>query len=123
MKATKATSRAEQAFRKRVWAAGIRGYRVHPRLPGRPDLYFSRHRLAVFIHGCFWHRCQECGLHLPAANREFWARKFEANLERDKRVVESLSALGIRSVVIWEHEIRSAPQRAIAQLAQALRHI
>jgi DNA mismatch endonuclease (patch repair protein) len=126
MRATHATSRRELEFRRAAWAAGIRGYRVQPRLPGRPDMYFPRLRLAVFIHGCFWHRCGVCDLREPKANAEFWHRKFEDNLERDRWVEAELERLGIETITIWEHEIRpdaTARARALAAEIERRQHM
>lgn len=115
MRANRATSARELAFRKAAWSMGVRGYRVHPRLPGRPDMYFPRLRLAVFVHGCFWHRCKSCGLAEPKANADFWREKFEANADRDQKVVEELAQVGIETLTVWEHEVRPDPlPRAIA---------
>ena len=126
MRANRAVSRREVAFRKAAWEMGARGYRVHPRIPGRPDMYFPGLRLAIFIHGCFWHRCPACGLPEPKANAEFWRRKFEENLERDRRAGAELEQLGIEKMTIWEHEVRpSASLRAralAADIAARRRH-
>jgi DNA mismatch endonuclease (patch repair protein) len=76
-------------------------------LPGRPDLVLPARKVAVFVHGCFWHRHARCRFAAsPATNREFWAAKFEANRKRDQRKSAELRALGWRVVVVWECEIR-----------------
>ena len=121
MRANRATSAREIAFRRAVWEAGVRGYRTHPRLSGRPDIYFSRLRLAVFVHGCFWHRCAVCVPPQPRANAEFWRQKFEANLERDERVKLELTLAGIEVMTIWEHEIRPDPTRRAQAFADEIR--
>jgi DNA mismatch endonuclease (patch repair protein) len=109
----------EVAFRKAVWRTGVRGYRVHPRLPGRPDMYFPRLRLAVFVHGCFWHRCRSCRLPEPKSNADFWRAKFEANAGRDQRVAKELAQMGIETLTVWEHEVRPDPvPRAVALAAE-----
>lgn len=78
-------------------------YRLHAKLPGRPDLVFTRAKLAVFVDGCFWHRCPEHGI-MPKNNREWWLEKLEANVVRDRLKDDALDALGWRVVHIWEHE-------------------
>ena len=69
-------------------------------------MYFPRLRLAIFMHGCFWHQCPVCKLPLPKANAAFWRDKFSDNRERDRRVEAELLQLGIEVVTIWEHEVR-----------------
>jgi DNA mismatch endonuclease (patch repair protein) len=80
MKANKsADTKPEMALRKALWQAGARGYRLHPKqVPGRPDMAFPAKRLAVFVHGCFWHQCPHCEgkKAYPRANVEFWRKKF-----------------------------------------------
>lgn len=74
-----------------------------PDLPGRPDLYLPASRLAVFVHGCFWHGCR---LHYrePKSNVEFWRGKVERNRERDRLQARRLRRLGIRTMTVWTHE-------------------
>jgi DNA mismatch endonuclease (patch repair protein) len=95
----------EMAVRRAAHRMGFR-FRLHRKeLPGRPDLVFARYRLAVFVHGCFWHRhagCANCTT--PKTRPEFWQRKFQRNVERDRRACEQLERQGWRTVVIWECE-------------------
>lgn len=96
----------------------ITGWRRHTAHPGRPDFYFPAARLAVFVHGCFWHMCPLCARRMPRARARFWAQKLAANADRDIRVRRKLKARGIRSLVVWEHEL---PARGwIARLRRAL---
>jgi DNA mismatch endonuclease (patch repair protein) len=106
MRANRAVSARETAFRKAVWRAGARGYRVHPSLPGKPDIYFPALKLAVFVHGCFWHRCPEGHARLPRANADFWREKLLTNVARDAESETRLRELGIEAIVVWEHDIR-----------------
>ena len=69
----------------------------------RPDIVFTRERVAIFVDGCFWHQCPRHGA-VPQANRAYWLPKLEANTARDRRTSESLKQLGWRVVRIWEHE-------------------
>lgn len=69
----------------------------------RADLVFTTPRVAVFVHGCFWHACPEHGTR-PRANAEWWNRKLEANRLRDEDTRRQLEALGWRVVEVWEHE-------------------
>ncbi len=75
-------------------------------LPGRPDIVYARSKVAVFVHGCFWHRCPVCDLPLPKTNTGFWRRKFERNVERDQINRLELESMGWSVHEVWEHEIR-----------------
>lgn len=101
-------TRLELSLRKALWAARIRGYRKNVRkLPGKPDLVFGRAKLAVFVHGCYWHQCPRCTRNrTPKTNALYWEAKFAANRERDERSVASLEAMGHRVLVLWECEIK-----------------
>ncbi len=94
-------------------------------LPGSPEFVYPRFRLAVFVHGDFWHRCPICKLSLPKTHAAFWRRKFKRNVERDRLVTKELQELGWNVIVIWEHEIKASPrecaQRIRAAIARATR--
>jgi DNA mismatch endonuclease (patch repair protein) len=76
----------------------------HPRdVPGRPDLYFPRLRVAVFVDGCFWHGCPTCKRNTPSTRSEFWSAKIRANRARDRRVTGELRGQGVVVMRIWEH--------------------
>lgn len=111
-------TRPEIAVRKGLHRLGLR-FRLHARLPGRPDLVFPRHRTAVFVHGCFWHRHAGCRFATtPATNAEFWQAKFANNVERDLRKIGELEHLGWRVIVVWACELDAG---AIDQLATDIR--
>ena len=97
-------------MRKALWSRGLR-YRVRPALPGTPDLAFIRSRVAVFVDGCFWHKCPE-HYREPVTNVEFWRRKVTRNIARDVRVGRELADLGWSVTRIWEHEAVSNLQEA-----------
>lgn len=111
----------EVRFRKRLFARGLR-YRLHANLPGRPDIVFPAARVAVFVDGCFWHRCAE-HCRIPATNRAYWERKIARNRERDAEADAALRAMGWRPIRIWEHEVRSDAgcAKAAARVARAVR--
>ncbi|MFW5887777.1 MAG: very short patch repair endonuclease [Bacteriovoracia bacterium] len=97
----------EMIVRKLVWHMGYR-YRLHlGELPGKPDLVFVKKRKVIFVNGCFWHR-HDCksGRSFPSTNQEFWEKKFLSNIERDKRNIQELHALGWEVLVLWECEIK-----------------
>jgi DNA mismatch endonuclease (patch repair protein) len=89
--------------------AGIRGWTKHStNVPGRPDFYFAKARLAVFVDGCFWHACPKCRRHLPSSNANYWVQKIDSNRRRDNRIRRQLRKLGFHVVRIWEHDLRRA---------------
>lgn len=100
-------TKPEMAVRRAAHALGYR-FRLHRRdLPGSPDLVFPSRRLALFVHGCFWHRHAGCRLaYNPKSNVGFWQAKFEGNVTRDARAVEDLEGLGWRAEMIWECETK-----------------
>lgn len=94
---------AERYVRKAVWSAGFR-YRLNVRkLPGSPDLVFPRYNTVVMVQGCFWHghSCRK-GRRRPASNQEFWNRKLDSNLARDRSNQAQLRKLGWTVFLIWE---------------------
>lgn len=97
----------ELQVRRYLHAAGLR-FRLDAKgIPGRPDIVFRGRRLAVFVHGCFWHRHEGCRFAtVPSTRAEFWAKKFEANKARDARVTARLHELGWTVLTIWECESR-----------------
>src|ERR1035437_140225 len=108
MSANKAkNSKPEMSLRKALWKAGLRGYRLHhKRVPGRPDISFVGKKLAIFVHGCFWHRCPVCDYALPKTNVEFWKAKFERNIQRDQRKKSDLEKRGWKVLTFWECELQ-----------------
>ncbi|MGX5852444.1 very short patch repair endonuclease [Dyadobacter jiangsuensis] len=101
-------TKPELAIRKMLWSERIRGYRINfKKLPGRPDIVFQKNKMAIFIHGCFWHRCVKCQPNHPKSNLEFWRKKFEDNVARDKRNLLALELLGFKVITIWECEIKN----------------
>ena len=86
-----------------------RRFRLHRRdLPGTPDIVLPRFKLAIFVHGCFWHQHDNCSkATLPKKNREFWQEKFDQNRQRDKAVHTALETKGWKVEVIWECETKS----------------
>lgn len=104
-------TRPEMIVRCLVHRMGRR-FRLHRGdLPGRPDLVFPAARIALFVHGCFWHRHPGCRLSsMPKTRVDFWRSKFEANIARDERVQAELRAAGWRVAVVWECETRDLPR-------------
>ena len=98
----------ERTLRRALRAAGLGGYRLNWRkAPGRPDISYPGRRVAIFVHGCYWHHCPRCHPHLPKSNPEFWARKFELNRERDARKRRQLEEIGWSVHEFWECDVRT----------------
>jgi DNA mismatch endonuclease (patch repair protein) len=112
----------ELRVRKTAHRLGFR-YRLHVKaLPGTPDIVFPRHRVAIFVHGCFWHRHLDssCKLaRLPKSRLDFWLKKLEGNRQRDAKHEQMLRDLGWRVEVIWECETRD-PDRLESAIRRAL---
>jgi len=101
-------SKPELTLRKALWHAGLRGYRLHyKRVPGRPDISYVGKKLAIFVHGCFWHRCPTCNYTLPKNNTEFWQAKFDRNVARDQKKAEDLRNIGWTVITVWECEMKA----------------
>jgi DNA mismatch endonuclease, patch repair protein len=117
---TKDTS-SELSVRRIAHAMGYR-FRLHRLdLPGKPDIVFPKHRVAVFVHGCFWHSHANCPKgRRPTSNVAFWGKKLDQNEARDQRVEEDLKNLGWRSLVVWECETARA-QEVERKLRRALK--
>jgi DNA mismatch endonuclease (patch repair protein) len=102
-------TKPEMVVRRALHSAGLR-FRLHDsRLPGRPDIVFSSRRIAVFVHGCFWHRCPKCrnGAKSVKSNQGYWVPKLERNADRDAENQIKLRRAGWKVRVIWECETRS----------------
>jgi DNA mismatch endonuclease (patch repair protein) len=98
----------ELALRRALHRRGFR-YRVNDkRLPGKPDLVLRRFNVAIFVHGCFWHRHEGCSVaNRPKSNTAFWTAKFDRNVQRDAQAQERLTALGWNVWVVWECELNT----------------
>jgi len=100
-------TKPELKVRQMLREAGFPGYRLQwKKVPGRPDIAYPGRKIAIFVNGCFWHRCPKCNLPLPASNQEFWKAKFQRNIERDQRKITELEELGWKVFVIWECELK-----------------
>jgi DNA mismatch endonuclease (patch repair protein) len=107
-------------FRMALVRAGVKGWLTHPNLPGKPDVYFPKSKLAVFLDGCFWHGCKRCG-HIPKTNSLFWATKIERNKARDRKNARLLRKQGIHVVRAWEHSLKN--KRHLINILQGIQDI
>ena len=100
-------TKPEIRVRKILHSMGYR-FRLHSKdLPGSPDIVLPKYRTAIFVHGCFWHRHQNCKYaSTPKTRQEFWNKKFNENINRDKINQENLSSKGWKIIIVWECEIK-----------------
>lgn len=114
----------ELALRRGLHALGLR-FRVNAKgLPGRPDIVLPKHRVAVFVHGCFWHGHACRAGRAPATNEAYWIDKLESNRERDRRQKIALRSAGWRVWTVWECQLkgirvtRKTVRRVAARIAR-----
>lgn len=100
-------TKPEVFLRKLLWHQGFR-YRInYKELPGKPDIYLSKYKTAIFVNGCFWHMHEGCKYSsIPKTNCDYWKEKLEGNVERDKKNCKELENMGINVIVIWGCEIK-----------------
>ena len=101
-------TKPEIAVRKLLHSMGYR-FRLHRKdLPGSPDIVLPKYKTVIFVHGCFWHRHENCKYaSTPKTRKEFWENKFKANVKRDLEIQEKIKNIGWKYVVIWECEARN----------------
>ena len=119
----------ERRLRQALREAGLGGYRLNwKKAPGRPDIAYPGRRVAIFVHGCYWHHCPRCYPNLPKSNPEFWARKFDLNHERDARKRALLEGAGWIVLETWECDVREHLDEVVSVIgvtrmnAQPARH-
>lgn len=100
-------TKPELLVRQRLREAGLTGYRLQwKKAPGRPDIAFPGRKVAIFVNGCFWHRCPHCHPSTPKRNVAFWQAKFRRNVERDAAAIHDLEAMGWQAITVWECELK-----------------
>ena len=111
----------EMRLRQLLREAGYPGYRLHwKKAPGRADIAYPGRKVAVFVNGCFWHRCPNCDLALPKSHVDYWKAKFAANQERDARKTAELEAAGWTVVTVWECRIKHDADGEVKRVVKAL---
>ncbi len=114
-------TKPEIVLRKALFKEGLRGYRINRvTLPGSPDIIYTRKKIAIFVNGCFWHRCPYCYPPIPKTHVDFWSNKFTKNIERDKRKIYELKSMGYIVLVFWECEIKENIQNCVNQVKYLL---
>jgi len=110
----------ERRLRSSLVARGIRGWRMHAvELAGTPDFVFPKAKVVVFVDGCFWHGCPQCG-HLPRTRSSFWRAKIERNQQRDKASTKRLRKSGYVVLRFWECQLKAALVDCLSEVAAAV---
>jgi len=110
-------TKPEMIVRRALHKAGYR-YRLHVKdLPGKPDIVLPKYKTVIFVHGCFWHHHDCKNSKWPKTREEFWRKKIEGNVARDKKAYAELEKLGWKVIVIWECQIRADDPNLIANLS------
>lgn len=122
MKGNKANNTGpEIILRRALRGQGVTGYRINWRsAPGKPDLAFPGKRVAIFVHGCFWHSCPYCKIPMPHKNTAYWAAKLLGNQRRDRRKRGELRKQNWRVLVIWECKLKRNPLKATSKIVELL---
>lgn len=102
----RANTKPELLMRQHLRKAGLIGYRLQWNVPGHPDIAWPGKKVALFINGCFWHRCPHCKPAMPKKNIEYWTIKFENNQKRDKETIAQLKQMGWNVHVVWECQLK-----------------
>ena len=100
-------TRPERRLRALLAGLQLKGWKLnYEQVPGKPDIAFPAQRIAIFVNGCFWHGCQLCKRPLPETNKEYWIKKIQRNIDRDKRYDNELTEAGWKIVRLWEHQFK-----------------
>ena len=110
-------TKPEIAVRKLLHSMGYR-FRLHSKgLPGSPDIVLPKYKTLIFVHGCFWHRHENCKYASnPKTRKEFWENKFKANINRDNLNQANLSLRGWKIIIIWECQLKGDMKKRIREL-------
>lgn len=119
----RADTKPEMLVRRRLREAGLPGYRLQwKKAPGRPDIAYPGRKIAIFVNGCFWHRCPHCNPSVPKRNVEFWQAKFKRNVDRDARAIAELKDMDWTPITIWECELkRNRIDQTMAAVIETIR--
>ncbi len=116
-------SQPEIILRLSLWKMGIKGYRLHyKKVPGRPDIAFVSKKIAIFVNGCFWHRCPYCSYDLPKHNAGFWKEKFMTNVRRDKEKTRQLEEMRWKVITLWECQIKKDLENCLKEIHNLIQY-
>lgn len=115
-------TKPELIIRSLLHRAGFRFRISNKTLPGSPDIVLPKYKTAIFVHGCFWHRHENCAkARMPSSNQDYWRDKFARNMARDTAAVKELEALQWRVIALWECDILRDPLTVLERLISALK--
>ena len=107
----------EITMRKALRELGLVGYRLHwKKVSGKPDIAYPSKKIAIFVNGCFWHRCPYCKNPYPKTNRPFWKKKFNNNIKRDKLKTRLLRKNGWKVFTFWECQIKKNAEKCAIKI-------
>ena len=116
-------TKIEVEVRKYLFSKGYRFRKNDKRYPGKPDIVLPKYHVAIFVHGCFWHRHEGCkDATTPKTRTEFWLEKFDKNVKNDQIKQEQLRELGWKVIVIWECEIKKDLIKTMEWLEQEIKY-
>lgn len=114
-------TKIEVEVRKYLFSKGYRFRKNDKRYPGKPDIVLPKYHVAIFVHGCFWHRHEGCkDATTPKTRTEFWLEKFDKNVKNDHIKQEKLRELGWKVIVIWECELKRSFQETMDKVEKEL---
>ena len=114
-------TKIEVEVRKYLFSKGYRFRKNDKRYPGKPDIVLPKYHVAIFVHGCFWHRHEGCkDATTPKTRMEFWLEKFDKNVKNDQIKQEKLRELGWKVIVIWECELKRSFQETMDKVEKEL---
>ena len=114
-------TKIEVEVRKYLFSKGYHFRKNDKRYPGKPDIVLPKYHVAIFVHGCFWHRHEGCkDATTPKTRTEFWLEKFDKNVKNDQIKQEKLRELGWKVIVIWECELKRSFQETMDKVEKEL---
>ena len=117
-------TKPEITVRRYIYDKGVRYRSSQKKLVGNPDIVIKKYKLALFVHGCFWHAHQNCKeFRYPKSNVDFWKKKIDKNIQRDKEVLKTLDKLSYDVYVIWECEINKKDFGVLEEFIKAYKQL
>ena len=114
-------TKIEVEVRKYLFSKGYRFRKNDKRYPGKPDIVLPKYQVAIFVHGCLWHRHEGCkDATTPKTRPAFWLEKFDKNVKNDQIKQEKLRELGWKVIVIWECELKRSFQETMDKVEKEL---